>query len=274
MTTFRKKLLWKLWSYMERYFRPTTDSKAYIVTGFPRSGTSLVSSLVGECGVSFGDERYMKKSSDINPRGFFENKRFFSIIDTMLQQARLKKSYCVTELDVRAKGGTNRFKRLVSRVNMMRFLKEMNQRNKKWGVKVTPLAFYLLTHDIKEPRVIGVYRDPFAALYSNMKIFRNAEPFSVLIKCWEQANKDLIYHITTRGGILIKYDDLLDPEKTDRILENIVKFVGGGDVNSLKKKISGSLNRSTKEIKELREYYPLDTETQKVYESLERLKVS
>ena len=59
---------------------------ACCITGMHRSGTSLVARLLHECGIALGPERELKKRAADNLDGYFENRSFVRLNDTIINQ--------------------------------------------------------------------------------------------------------------------------------------------------------------------------------------------
>ena len=55
------------------------------ITGMHRSGTSMVARLLNLCGVYFGEDDDLIPAAEDNPEGFWENKKFQSINDELLE---------------------------------------------------------------------------------------------------------------------------------------------------------------------------------------------
>lgn len=62
----------------------TQEEKALIITGMHRSGTSLVSSFLSNCGLYIGNE--LLGPAKGNPKGYFEDKEFVEFHDTVLKK--------------------------------------------------------------------------------------------------------------------------------------------------------------------------------------------
>src|SRR5436309_786365 len=59
-------------------------SRAILITGMHRSGTSLVSSLLQRAGIHIGEK--LLAGNAANPRGYFEDVDFFEFQDELLHQ--------------------------------------------------------------------------------------------------------------------------------------------------------------------------------------------
>lgn len=267
----RLGLVWKIF----KISRINNSENTCVVMGFPRSGTSLVASLISECGYSFGEEKDMKEGRKTNPMGFYENLRFFKLMDECLRQSGYKRSYAPQgSLSLSAKGIVNKAKRLITRKKIRNLLHREIQRNGKFAVKSTPLNFYFFRQYIPKCKIVAVYRDPIVTSHSNTKIFSRGYTFSQLLRYWGRSYEETLYHISTCESLLIRYEDLFDEKKRDVILQELAAFLGGGNINGMRDRISPELVRSKKEVEVLKENYPLDRITKEIFQTLESLKIS
>ena len=266
-----ERIVWRVWKRIDSHPQMVEGATGFVISGFPRSGTSVVAQVAAACGISFGFKSDLKEARDTNPRGFLENLRLFRIVDAMLWQAKLPRSYAIPlGTSVRAKG-LRRLARPFSRRALGQFLKDLSSsESKRWGIKMTPLACYFLPTEIPM-KVIGVFREPYAAVHSNMKIFGNGEPFSVMLEYWRQTNQELLYRLSIHESILVDYDRLTDPDTQMEVLDEVRKFIGcEKSLEEIAQVIVFGLNRSSAQVEKLKEAYPLDRETQNILDALRR----
>jgi len=248
-------------------------SAMYIISAFPRSGSSLVAQMLDKAGITFGPERAMRDNSDFNPEGFFENLDFYSIIDRLFREAGWKKNYGAMRDDIRAQGLWRKFTRMFTRRRLRNFVIKYAAAYPKWAVKISPLGLSFLKGSVgSKVKLIGVYRDPYSATYSGMKINRNGELYETMLRHWTESNRELLFQLFAYDGILIRYEDLIDPASQDRVLAKLAEHLECGDAALFKQAIKPKLNRSGAQIERLRSLYPLDSETRSVLEALERAK--
>ncbi|MGK3946609.1 hypothetical protein ABK046_50650, partial [Streptomyces caeruleatus] len=67
--------------------------------------------------------------------------------------------------------------------------------------------------------------------------------FEHSLNCWVQSQKDLLYHLSQNESILICYDDLVNLDKRDSIIKQIISFTQGGNIEAIKDIIDRKLNR-------------------------------
>lgn len=269
--------LWRIWGRVERkYSTLIRDSRAVVVIGFQRSGTSLVSQLVNRAGVYFGEKENMKRVDPRNPQGFFEYEPLFRISRAMLRQAGYKTEIDIyTHRDLRAKGLVGRLRRAVSRRNLLKIFASFSRGNRLWGFKSFPLSFYLFKHYLGDYKLVGIYREPHAAAQSIMKAWGAGRfTYPQALRFWTEANKNMLYHLADApDSILVKYEDLIDEGRRGEILEKLVDFIRVESKDDLNSVITHKLNRSTQKAVVIEEIYPLSLETQEVLERLERTKI-
>lgn len=251
-----------------------TSSSVHVVLGNPRSGTSLVSQLVHACGVYFGDIDRQRKGDQDNPRGYLEFREITRPTRLFFKEAGLRRSTPTYGLEtMRARGFVGKLRRYFTRLKMKRVIQEAVESHDTFGFKSFPFYFYAWEGYLPKAKIIAVYRDPYCCVYSQMRKWPAVRRFAQAMELWTIGSEDLLYHISTKDSMLIKYEDLFDDHARSRVLTKLVDFVGGGDESELKKIIDPSLNRSSKAVDALRVVYPLDHRTKVILEALENQKV-
>ena len=264
---------WWFWRKIESKHKVNNSNGCYVVLGFPRSGTSLVSRLVSRCGVSFGDHKKFKQADWRNPKGFYEYSEIIKLDEKLVSQAGLTSSHRFGGgINLRAKGILNRIKRIFTRRRMILILNEISSSGKKWGLKEFPSTFYFWETYIPQCKIIAIYREPFSNSYSVRNSFKRYT-YRQIIEQWTASNKELLYHISTKDSIVIKLEDLSDKEKQKNILRKLTEFIGSGSVNELKELIEPFVSESDKHIKNLKQNYPLDDDAMTVLKILNNIKV-
>lgn len=265
---------WRFWALLVRRMRPDEKKPCFVVLGFPRSGTSLVSRLLAGAGISFGDQGKWKRSDWRNPKGFYEYADAIRLDEKLARQSGFVSPYMMGETaGLRAQGTLNRLRRLFSRIRMMRILRDISGSTEgAWAIKQFPTTFYFWEPYLTHGKIVAVYRDPLENAYSVHKSFRRAT-FRQALRQWTESNKELLYHVTTKPSMLIKLEDLTDSQTRTHVLNTLVAFLGQGSVAELSKMVEPFTAESKMYIERLREY-PLDQDTRDVYDALERLKVS
>ncbi len=279
MATPTQRKLARVWWRVVSWVLPRTGrineaSTMYIISAFPRSGSSLVAQMLDRAVITFGPERAMRDNSDFNPEGFFENLDFYRIIDRLFREAGWKKNYGAMRDDIRAQGVWRKFARMFTRRRLRKFVIAYTSAYQRWAVKISPLGLSFLKGSVgTKVKLIGVYRDPFAAAYSGMKINRNGELFETMLRHWAESYRELLYQLFVYDGILICYEDLIDPMQQERVLARLAEYLECGDVDLFKQAIKPKLNRSSIGMEHLRATYPLSFDVRSTLEALERAKI-
>lgn len=140
-------------------------------------------------------------------------------------------------------------------------------------MKLFPLFYYFWKVYLPKHKIVAIYRNPYASTHSYLEVFWPARfTYEDGLKQWLQAQKDMLYHISQTKSLLIRYEDLVDDSKNDRILQSLTDFIGEGDANRLKSLIDPSLNRSMKKVSGLSTAYPANNEISHVLRILDDLR--
>ena len=264
---------WWVWKKMNLKYGIDRSNECYVVLGFPRSGTSLVSRLVNHCGVSFGNSNKFKPSDWRNPKGFYEYSEIIKLDEKLVSQAGLTSPHKFdNDISLRAKGILNRIRRIFTRRRMILVLNEISSPGKKWGFKEFPSTFYFWETYVPQCKVVAVYRDPLSNAYSARRTFKRYT-YRQIIEQWTASNKELLYHISTKDSIVIKLEDLTDKEKQKNILKKLTEFIGSGSVDELEKLIEPFVSDSVKYVDDLKMNYPLNDDTKMVLDILNCIKI-
>ncbi len=263
------KNIWKI-SFINKEVRSSNSS--CLIIGFPRSGTSIVSLLVSLCGYNFGSKEELKKPSDINPLGFYENKKIGFILNKLMNQAKIERSYYFGLNSFRAKGFLNRIKRVIYRNKLVAQLEGLSNSG-KFGMKTTPQLAYFLSKILSNNKLIAVYRNPVSCCVSHSKILYNGDTFSQLLEYWKESNLDLIFHVISKGGILVKYEDLMDPNLSQEKLATISKYLEAEYTDHPMKYLKPDLNRNKLSNCADIDVNDLSESVVSVYKTLESIKI-
>lgn len=199
----------------ERLNKKTTGD-FYVVMGFQRSGTSLLSKIVSSCEVNFGKSNELKKAEATNPDGFYEHQKINELSWKYLEQSNYD-STKISNFDLHPKNKTSGIKRLFTVKSMHEVLFNLSKKSKKIGLKLFPLFYYLWKDYLPDHKIIAIYRNPYSSAHSYSNVFWPSKlSFEHALNLWTQAQKDLLYHITQKESLLISYEDLLDVERTPK----------------------------------------------------------
>ena len=117
-------------------------------------------------------------------------------------------------------------------------------------------------------RIVAVYREPHATAESIHRTFKRFT-FLQALQWWTRGNTELLFHISQAESILIKFEDLSDPQKQRAVLEKIATFCGG-DMSALEAVLNAE--RSSQKPQRHSEFHeiPVSPDTEKIYRALEK----
>ncbi|MFP4136256.1 MAG: hypothetical protein ACLFN7_03835 [Candidatus Acetothermia bacterium] len=174
--------------------KPLALEKTVLVTGHPRSGTSLACQLVESAGVNFpndfGGDQY-------NQAGYYEMEKSKEVSKKLLEEAMTEEN-------------TEEMNEVVERLN----------EEKGWsGLKIVriPAAFFY-RHVAKELKMVGIFRKP-----SNVKASLFKRGISEFPISWMKNGNALIAaYENIEESILVSYESLL--EKAPHVEEGFEKI--------------------------------------------------
>jgi len=276
MSNLKAKFFSPVWYFWNKILvnskKDIGSGQSYVVLGFQRGGTSLMSRLVQGAGVSFGSMRGQKRVDSRNPYGFFEYVKILKLEDRLLKQAGfdIPRNFSI-EKTFNAKGFICRIGRFFDRLKLVKHLSNLARSGDKWGLKIFAQNMFFWKQYLIKPKVIAIYRHPVTNAHSIIKAF-NKHSFHQAIEYWLQNMQEILYYIHQYDSILIKYEDLLDGNRQTEVLQKMVDFLGCGDVEKLKGLIDTNITEHN-EIIGLIDNYSLDDKTKKVLEALDKFRV-
>ena len=215
-----------------------SDTRPVVILGMHRSGTSLFTKYLSECGLDIG-ENHLQESFD-NPTGFWEDLFFLNTSSDLLRsQGALidglddpDKIESIHEIagDLVTPGNLARLRVDIDRAFSRRI----------WGWKdprtcITfpyfESAFERLGLD--EIKLIIVVRSPAEVARSLIRRDTNRfisgeekVKYDRALRCWQQYNRYCIAYSKRHPTCFVDYRDLLDAESADRVLRRCVAFCG------------------------------------------------
>ncbi len=257
----------------ERLAQQTTGQPV-VVMGFQRSGTSLLTNLVGSCGVALGKDSQFRPPLLSNPHGFFEHKQIFRLSWKYLRQAGYEDG-TVRDVSFTPASLGKSISRLATIRRMHVALNRLSASGDRWGMKLFPLFYYFWKEYLPQHKIVAIYRDPYASVHSYLEVFWPVRfTYEHGLAQWLQAQKDMLYHMSQTDSLLIRYEDLIDESKNEQILQSLADFIGSGEVGSTRALIDSSLNRSTQKVERISRLYPMSDEISRVLRVLDGLRVS
>lgn len=184
--------------------RKTLKSKAVIVLGNGRSGTSVLARAINFMGVDLGTDKFVKKKP-ANPKGYFENKRILQIHKKIGSKLKYRPSPSGYERRL----GIRTYKKELKEYIQKEFLD-----NEVWGWKDPRTNDYLeLWQDILkelhvEPHYLIIIRNPADVVASNKRAWDRDEIWS--LRQWQL--RTLFSLRNTYGGkrVIVSYEELFN----------------------------------------------------------------
>ncbi len=124
------------------------------------------------------------------------------------------------------------------------------------------------------PKIVAVYRHPLAAAQSSQRCWWNDRySFEQTLTAWTEANKSLLYFLANYDHILVRFEDLVDPDAYKKLVPKLASFCGVEPNKEVLGVPEKKFTHSQKEVAFLKENYPLPVETQRVVEKLDNVRV-
>nr|WP_321440176.1 hypothetical protein [uncultured Hyphomonas sp.] len=146
--------------------------RAVVITGFHRSGTSLIGGAMRALGMWF-DEEHLIPGDDDNPKGYFEDARVVRLNGRILEA--LNQHWATPAFDVVHPGHARKL--LEEYVSACDIVSDLNTHSNAWVVKDPRISLTLpvwrdalrLTEPTRELQQITLLRDPMACAISQQK---------------------------------------------------------------------------------------------------------
>ncbi len=204
------------------------SSKILVIAGMHRSGTSLISQYLGECGLDIGDKLHSTDTSNQNSAfdGHHEDKEFMKFHREILYKKHLY--FPTTELRLPIKIN-NKYRQKALQLVDSRKHKDL------WGWKDPETTLFLnFWHDILEnPRYLFLFRHPLAVVDSLIRRQTDTKIVSDPIKglrVWNVYNRQIL-------NFYYQHQDSCLIVEIDRLIQNPHQLLDG-----LKNKFNIELN--------------------------------
>jgi hypothetical protein len=195
-------------------------SRAVIVLGMHRSGTSVLSRALISIGVDFGSSLINARPD--NPKGFFEDKDVYALNTSFLREMGCQ-WYSLLTPGTYPLEAENSYKRQVATL-----LDEKFAGQPLWGLKdpritrLFPLWENVLSELNIRSHFILANRNPLDVAKSLEK--RNDIPKAHALALWALHQIDGLKAVIKNGGMIVDYDLMLAQPKTE--LRRLSKFIG------------------------------------------------
>ncbi len=182
-----------------------------LILGMHRSGTSLVSAIVNKLGIFGGDAETLGRSTEWNPKGYWEYRRFTQANNRILAALGAR-------WDRVAGLGDAPFAEHEAKIASVCAKLEPTFRrfgeHPDWAIKDPRLCLLLPVWRgfLRNPLAVVVVRDPVEVALSLKR--RNQMPLMAGIALWEYYMKSALRHSRHMPRLLVDYNALLrDPER-------------------------------------------------------------
>ena len=200
------------------------------ITGMHRSGTSLVTNLLGRCGLYLGEEDELLPASPDNTDGYWEHRHVVGLNDEIL--LALGSAWDVPSPLLEGWPYEERFNALRVRAEL---LLEKFAEHEPWGWKdprtSLTLAFWKSLDGIQIPFWSGLGQDlkVVVCLRDPLEVFRSLRdrkftPSSSGLELWQTYNQRILESTLPKDRIITHYDSFFLDAVSE--LERVLDFVG------------------------------------------------
>lgn len=179
-------------------------SKAVLILGNGRSGTSVLTRALNFMGVDIGDDKFIKAKA-ANPKGYFENKRILEIHKKIGSKLKFRPS---------PKGYENSKKIRPYKEELISYIQEQFLHKPVWAWKDPRTNDYLaLWKDILrklnvEPHHVVIIRNPIDVVASNKNAWDRDEEWA--LRQWQLRTLFSLRDIFGGKRVIVSYEELFD----------------------------------------------------------------
>jgi GT2 family glycosyltransferase len=197
------------------------DQSIICIAGAHRSGTSLLTRLLQQCGLYLGDESDMMPPAEDNRDGFWENLRFVDLNDEVLSGVG-----AAWDLPP-PKNQTFQGDQLASARAKAKLLLDRFRNITIWGWKDPRNSITLPFWQNLLPtlKTIVMVRNPLEVAYSMHK--RNGISYALGLRLWEIYNRRVMANAQPDNRLITSYQAFFD--EPERELQRILEFSGLGN---------------------------------------------
>ncbi|MEO6872695.1 MAG: glycosyltransferase [Chthoniobacterales bacterium] len=221
------------------------DQTTICIAGAHRSGTSLLTRLLQQCGLYLGTENDMMPPAADNLDGFWENLRFVDLNDEVLSTIG-----AAWDLPPR-EGETFQGDLLASARAKADLLIERFGNTSTWGWKDprNSLTLPFWRDLLPAVKTIIMVRNPLEVAYSMHK--RNGTSYALGLRLWEIYNRRVMANTQPESRLFTSYQAFFD--EPDRELQRIVGFAGlsGADTAAAASLVSHSRRHTSFSIEQM-----------------------
>jgi hypothetical protein len=204
--------------------RPQGGGMGVLVLGMHRSGTSAITSVIGQLGPDLGDRRDLIAPNEANQKGYWESRSL-----TEFQESLLQKLGGDWARPPSLQPGWERDWRLVRRLGLARrTFRQVYGGAEQWLWKDprTALLLPFWRRALRfEPIVVGIFRNPLEV--ADSLATRDKMPKRQALRLWETYNRALLANARGLPAFITSYEDLLnDPVAVAGELSTFLKTQG------------------------------------------------
>lgn len=224
------------------------SSRAIVVLGMHRSGTSLVTEILSAMGCHPGMPETLTPPDMFNPTGYWEHREVVDIDEAIMKALSAGWTQDVLNADV---------SRLTDaqRAEFAARARAVVQSLQGYGPLVLKdprmsLLFPLWREVLETPVCVIAWRDPFAVARSLWT--RDKQPLLVSLAVWEHYNRTLLRDTEGLPRILVSYEELLaEPARIVRVLHEALTGLGFSELTippeeSIRRTVNPDFNRSAR----------------------------
>jgi GT2 family glycosyltransferase/glycosyltransferase involved in cell wall biosynthesis len=188
------------------------------IAGAHRSGTSMLTRLLHQCGLDLGPEGDLMPAASDNPDGFWENLRFVQLNDEILNTVGAAWDLPPWQEETFNRAGLQPM-RAKAQLLIERF-----QGTPVWGWKDPRNCLTLLFWRSLLPglKTIVMVRNPLEVAYSMHK--RNGTSYALGLRLWEIYNRRLLAETRPEERVIVHYQAFFEEPETE--LKKVATFAG------------------------------------------------
>ena len=222
------------------------NQSVIIILGMHRSGTSTISRIANLLGVYMGEEEDFLEIKLDNPKGYWENEFIVSINDEILRRLGSQNSNTWIEIPIFFDGWEDSVIFNDLKYKAIAYLNKKMRGKEIWGWKdprtCLTLPFWKNILPNKNLKFIICLRNPLSVSNSLKK--RNNSSLEKGLVLWFRHNMLILKHTKSFPKIIIQYENVVDVQKRENVIEKIAKFIGVDKLENVKYEIENFIDEN------------------------------